>query len=183
MSLARDTSQVIKGPRKVYVVVSNTEYELGFTRGGIQVRLSEVQTYDIDTDQVGTIDTVIESNSARITIPLLQWSMSILDAIMPWSVLSTAVDGKQKLEVGSCRGYSLRQYAVPLILRPEAKTTSDKSEDIKFWLAVPVEPQEITFNSQASNEVINTVWRAFPDTTLALDKNLYVIGDPAVVAA
>lgn len=182
MSLSRDATLVIKGPRKVLIVIGSTEYELGYTRGGITARYYEATTYEVDTDQVGPIDEIIERGSAQMTTPLLQLNKELLATLIPGSVLTTGTGGAQKLEVGTLRGYSLRQYAKPLILRPESKTSSDKSDDFMFWLAVPTGPVEINFNNQASNEAINVVWKALVDTTKGLTNNLYCLGDPAVTA-
>lgn len=180
MSLARNEAQVIKEPRKVLLVINSVEQELGHTSGGIEFN-PDLSTYDIESDQVGVIDTIINTRSLKITTPILQWSPELLARVFPHAVY-TVSGANAKVEIGTCRGKSLRSAAVQMILRPESKTASDKSEDITVFLAAPQGGQTITWNAEASKETLKVVWIAFPDSTKASDKNLFVIGDQTITA-
>jgi|GEM_PF-6879481 len=181
MAITRDVTKVIKEPRKVFLVVGGVEQELGHTSGGIKFTLS-LAKYSIDSDQTGEgLDIITKATGGTIETPLLQYSLELLSRIIPGSVLT--IDGtKQKLEVGSNAGQSLRSLALPLILRPESLAATDKTQDIKAWLAVPEGDVTMSWNNEASKEVMTVTWRLLIDTTKVATKNLIVIGDESATA-
>jgi len=183
MSLGNNATFVIKIPRKVLIVVSTVEYELGYTFGGIRFSVDD-ETYVVETDQIGPLDEVVKQYQLTVVTPFLQWQPELLAKLIPGSTLTEdgVTAGKFKLEIGTCTGMSLRDKAVPLILRPVE--ASDKADDIKLWLAAPTGTREVNFGQEGSREVIEVTWKFFPVTTIGYttSNNLAVIGDPAVTA-
>lgn len=175
MSITRDVTKVIKDPRKVFLVIQGAEQELGYTSGGIEFTAA-LESYDVESDQIGFLDRLIKTRQLRVVTPLLQYDIELLHRVIPGSVLT--IDGpKKKLEIGTCTGQSLRSLALPMILRPEGKAGTDKTEDIKLYLVAPEGDQVLTWNNEASKETTKVNWVAFPDTTKTATKNLAVIGD------
>ena len=176
-NLARSELQVIKAPRKVLAVIAGVEHELGHTSGGIKWTV-KVDSYDVDSDQAGNIDTMMKVCGSEIETPLLQWSKEIIALILP-NAIRTVNGSDDTVEFGTNVGVSLRSLAIPIILRPEDKTASDKSDDIYHYLMAPMDGFNFSFSGEASKEVISVKWRSFPHATKGNTKNLFFLG-PAI---
>ncbi len=111
--------------------------DLGYTKGSVTVEYSFDST-EITVDQEDApIDEIITKQNFVVTVPMAEYSLDILDTLLPGSTLVTdgTMSTKKKLTLSGSNDGSLIDVAQTLILTPTGGTATDK---ITLYHAVPL---------------------------------------------
>jgi hypothetical protein len=153
------------GPCAVFFGTEDAEVDLGKTHGGVKVAFSQA-TAELLSDQFGTEpeDEMITGHGALITIPMADYSLANFAIALHKDVLDLA--GESGILGDSVVGTKLSTYANSLILKKyvNGAVSEDEENWIRFPKAAPKAEPEITFDG-ATQRVINTVFRAFPNAS------------------
>jgi hypothetical protein len=154
---------------------------LGRTKGETQFNYG-IETYEVETEEDGTVEEVVTKDAMTITVPLVYSDVDTLGLIIPWATIKTDTSGNKRLAVGKAIGTRLAQYAKQLIIHPEAMGDSDKSKDLVIHKCYP-KPGPLNFNYARSGErIANVQFVAIRDRTRPAGDDYFSIGDPSIEA-
>jgi len=175
--MAVNAETIKLGPCKVTFDVGGTEpIVFEQTQGGVVLTYEET-TRDINVDQLGTspADVIITGRSATIAVPLVEYDLDKLAAIIPGAKLVT--DGsKKRVDVSAAKVERLFKYAKKVQLEP---LDSGASADDIVTLHKAAAQTNLNYTYSYDNELItNVTFRAFEDA----DDGLISFGDPTATA-
>lgn len=176
--MASDTKNVKIGVCQVFL----GGVDLGYTKGGVEVAV-ETETHEITVDQFGAspVGESIQKRTVSATVPLAETTLDLMASVMPGAELVTdSTDAtKKKVVVPNGVGINLLDLAKDLVLHPQSKDASDKSEDFVIPLAATA--GSLTFAYKHDEErVYNVSFTGYPNPTT---KELFVYGDIDASAA
>ncbi len=155
--------------------------DLGGTKGPIAFSPQTKQT-DIKVDQLGDsiFDKIVSGQDFSVKLTLSEFrNKANWKVAMPHAKLLTS-GGNKGIYIDSQIGNKLSANAYVMILHPLILDDSDKSLDIKIYLAACESASEVKIGS-GEESVLECIFRVLPDTTTSPARYLY-FGDPAIAA-
>lgn len=174
--MAVNAETIKLGPCKVTFDVGGTKpIVFEQTQGGVVLTYEET-TRDVNVDQLGTspADVIITGRTATIAVPLVEYDLDKLAAIIPGAKL--VVDGtdpdKKRVDVSAAKVERLFKYAKKVQLEP---LDSGASADDIVTLHKAAAQTNLNYTYSYDNELItNVTFRAFEDA----EDGLISFGDP-----
>lgn len=160
------------------VDATGTERDLGYTKGGISVKVA-TETYEMEVDQEdGVVGEKITKRTIEANVPLAEYTMDNVLLAFPGAELVTdAADlSKQKVVLKSASGVDTATLEGVLRLHPTDKADDDFSEDFVFPNAMPTGEFEISYDKK-SEKIINVKFKPKP-----VNKIFGIFGDPNALA-
>jgi hypothetical protein len=153
---------------------------LGKTSEGIELAI-ETQSTEIQANQTGLLvtDEIFQGQTASLTAAFLELTKDRLKSIIAGAVGGsyTPSGGTELVGGGDSRLFqSLKQVGGgKLILNPIRLGSSDRSEDVIFWISAP-KPESINY-SGTDVQVLNCTFTAYLDESKPSAVRLYAFGD------
>lgn len=153
---------------------------LGKTSEGIELAI-ETQSTEIQANQTGLLvtDEIFQGQTASLTAAFLELTKDRLKSIIAGAVGGsyTPRGGTELVGGGDSRLFqSLKQVGGgKLILNPIRLGSSDRSEDVIFWISAP-KPESINY-SGTDVQVLNCTFTAYLDESKPSAVRLYAFGD------
>lgn len=153
--------------------------DLGATQGGVSISF-EVATTDITSDQGGTAiqDRIIQGVNASASMSLLEMTPAKWELVVGQYAgdTYTPAGGSQVVGFGESKNFaSSFENGGLLILHPLDRETTDRSEDIVFWISTPV-PASYNFSGEEVS-LMEVEFAALPDRTKQDAVNIMCYGD------
>lgn len=154
--------------------------DLGYTKGGVEVTVA-TETHEVSVDQFGKtpINQYVMGRTVMVKVPMAETTLENLVAIMPGAKLSSTGTGptmKRRVDVPTGVGINLLDFAKELVLHPQGKPDTDKSEDFIVPLAATAGALDFAYKLE-DERIFNCEFKGFPDAT----GRIFAIGDPSVV--
>ena len=143
---------------------------LGYTLDGSTFSY-DPQYVDLKVDDYGQtpVDKALSAENVTIKVRLTQNGLDTMANAFPQGTLT----GSDRLDVGSKAGDTVRDNTVELVLAPRI---SGAGENVTVWKAYV--SGKVELNYKVDEQLVYEVeFTAFPDTTKAAGKQLFVIGD------
>jgi len=175
--MAVNAETIKLGPCKVTFDVGGTKpIVFEQTQGGVVLTYEET-TRDINVDQLGTspADVIITGRTATIAVPIVEFDLEKLSAIIPGAKL--VVDGdKKRVDVSAAKVERLFKYAKKVQLEP---LDSGATAEDTVTLYKAAAQTNLNYTYSYDNELItNVTFRAFEDA----ENGLISFGDPTATA-
>lgn len=183
-----DTTKIQMGAAKIFVDESGVWSDIGATIGGATFDTS-VNYFDLMIDQYG--DTPVSKRQtgelASISFNIAQNELTLLQLAMPMGTLYSS-GGKLALGGGRAPGTDGLGLASKIKLHPinqlgtgGADDETYLDHDIILWKALSTEAIALSYKvGEVQQYAVKMV--AFPDTSQASGRQLYLIGDPTATA-
>lgn len=178
---AADASEVVAAAASASLAggaaASGTIVWLGYTKGGVTVKLS-TETYSVEVDQETSsiYDTIIKQ-LLNVTVPLAEFTAENLQRSFPGSIIVKDPDDETKVKVmfKSAVGEDMNDLCGVLILHPKNKADDDLSEDFTFVKANPSGEFEWKFVKN-EEKITNLTYTPRPDA----EGTYGIFGDPSI---
>lgn len=162
------TEKIDIGPGYCFFGEDNNEPQyIGRTLGETEFSY-EIETSDMETEEDGVFDQLIQDDAIVVTVPVIYTDKSTLSLLIPWSKLvEHGANDSERLIVPKAVGHRLSEFAEELIIRPkrlhdEDPDDPDKSKDITVHRAYPI-PGPLNFSySREGQRIANIEFAALP---------------------
>lgn len=153
--------------------VSYNGYDLGHTKGGVEVSYEPVY-HDVMVDKYGetVVEKILTGEKLTAKIPLAEFTLSNLDKIIPQGTITGA--GDTRLLIGHSAGVRGKQFAAQLVLHPISEGT--RRHDIVFHKAY-VSSEVVMAHRVDEEKVVEVTFEALLDETKTDGNYLGFIGD------
>lgn len=171
------------GPAIVEFGTGDDKVIFDITKGGI-VFTANTETKDVTVDQYGKTptDKIIESRTAKVTVPFALYDLDRLAKVMPNATYVSSGEGpnaKKKIEVTVSTGFSLSSIAKPLVIKP-IDPNATANDWITIFRAVPTADPEYTYDSD-KERIVKIEFEGL--AYLSKGGKLYVMGDETATPA
>jgi hypothetical protein len=151
--------------------------DVGDTKGGVTIEWG-TEKFSRETDRRGKVGETISDKSAKVTVPLAEWSPENIYRAMPESLALVQSGGKTLMRGSKSIGLDLSTLGTPAMIVPEINSveTTDPNRIVVFFNLCPsAETVSIAFN-RTEQRPINATFMAWDRG----DGEIYYIGDNSI---